>query len=75
VEDSEDEDIDIGYFVPDFIIPHENSTHFAGLEFSQPSSQVRVGGNAFCSCDQLTNDANRGGAVNGMQKLVKAKQI
>jgi hypothetical protein len=75
VEDSEDDDIGIGYFVSDFIVSHENSTHFAGLEFSQPSSQVRISGNAFRACDQLTNDANRSRAVNGMQKFVKANKV
>jgi hypothetical protein len=75
VEDSEDEDIGIGYFVANFIVCHQNSAYFARREFSQPSSQTRVSRNSFRARDQLANNTNRGGAVNGMQKFVKANKI
>jgi hypothetical protein len=75
VEDSEDEDIGIGYFVANFIVSHQNSAYFAGLEFHQPSSQMRVSGNSFRARDQPANDAKRGRAVNGTQKFVKANQV
>jgi hypothetical protein len=75
VEDSEDEDIGIGYFVANFIISHQKSAYFSRVEFSQPRSQMRVRRNSFRARDQLANNTNRGGAVNGMQKFVKANKI
>jgi hypothetical protein len=75
VEDSEDEDIGIGYFVANFIVAHQNPAYFARLEFSQPGSQVRVSGNSFRARDQPANDAKGNGAVNGMQKFVKANKV
>ena len=75
VEDSKDEDIGIGYFVANFIVSQQNSAYFARLEFRQPSSQTRVTGNSFRARDQLANETNGGGAVNGMQKFVKANKV
>jgi len=70
VEDSEDEDIGIGYFVANFIVTHQDSAYFTRLKFRQPRSQSRVAGNPLRACDQLTNDATRGRDSNGMQKFV-----
>jgi hypothetical protein len=75
VEDSEDEDIGIGYFVANFKISHQKSAYFSRFEFCQPRSQMRVSRNSFRARDQLANNTNRGWAVNGMQKFVKANKI
>jgi len=75
VDDSEDEDIGIGYLVASFIVSHRNSAYFARLELRQSSSQRGVSGNSFRARDPLANDTNRNGAVDGMQKFVKANKV
>ena len=65
MEDSEDEDIGIGYLVANFIVSHHNSAYFARLKFGKPGSQTRVGGNSFRARDQLAHDTRRGRSVDG----------
>lgn len=70
VEYPQDEDIVTGYFVPNFVICHQNPADLAGLKFRQAYAQPRVDGNPFRSCHQLANRSNCGRDVNGLEKLV-----
>lgn len=75
VEDPEDEDIGIGYFVANFVVSYHDPAYFARPEFRQPNPETWVSGNSFRARDQLANNANRSGAVNRMQKFVKTNKI
>src|SRR5687767_378035 len=75
VKDPEDEYIAPGHLVSNLIVGHQHSPNFAGLEFGEPSAQTRVAGNSLRARNKLSNDASRGGNVNGLEKLVQANQI
>jgi hypothetical protein len=70
VEDSENEDIGVGDLVSDFVVSDQNPAYFTRLEFSESGSQPRVSRNPPGAGDQLTNGANGGRDVNGLQKFV-----
>ena len=75
MEDSQNGDVLIRYFVPDLVVAHQYSPNFTRLELNQPGAQTGVSGNPCRACNQLSNDPSRGGDVDCLQEFVEPNEV
>ena len=58
VKYSENENVDVGHFVANFVITDKNLAYVARIELQQTNTKSRVDRNAFRAGNQLTHYAN-----------------